>query len=292
MNLEKINQALAKRFEAPVRHPYKRRILFWCDEEGEFLNDLPRIDFGGAKLLVIDNNYFDIKYTLEVKDPESNYVVYSSKPWPEYRLNWLMDIQLYSEEFSADRASIIMDELGVETLALKPAVKENLLFFESKIRLQTLKDLDAPLASAKDLQLAILAVVCRCKTVDFQPVLLNIFLDKIDQKENQYYQQIVKYPGEAAFWRFVKERLGYESPNPSLEKLFNSLILTVTSTQISRPMDQQWGHLYLTQKNNAQILIDYWMNHRENAKVYDYLAKQTFHKLEIQKQIQDWRPEE
>ncbi|MBN2326491.1 MAG: BREX-1 system phosphatase PglZ type A, partial [Candidatus Omnitrophica bacterium] len=292
MNLQKINQALAKRFEVPVRHPYKRRILFWCDEEGEFLNDLHRIDFGDAKLLVIDNNYFDIKHTLEVKDPESHYVVYSSKPRPEYRLNWLMDIQLYSEEFSADRASIIMDELGVETLSLKPALKENLPFFESKARLQALKDLDAPLTSAKDLQSAILAVVCRCKTVDFQSAMLNIFMDKIDQEENEFYQQIVKYPGEAVFWGFVKERLGYESPDPSLEKLFNSLVLTVVSTQISRPMDQKWGHLYLTKKNNAQILIDYWMNHRENAEVYDYLARQTFHKLEIQKQIEDWPPEE
>ena len=45
---ETIIQRLAKRFEAPLAEFYKRRIVFWHDEDGEFTDaieelDLPRV---------------------------------------------------------------------------------------------------------------------------------------------------------------------------------------------------------------------------------------------------------
>ncbi len=292
MNLEKVNQALAKRFEAPIKHPYKRRILFWYDDEGEFQNDLDKIDFGDAKLLVIDNNYFEIKHTLEEKDTESNYVVYSSAPKPDFRENWILDILLYSEEFSADRSSIIMDELGIEMLALKPIIKENLQFFDNKARNQALKNIDVPLGSEKEIQLAMMAVVCRCKMIDFESILFSIFLDKIDEEDNERYQQIAKFPGETVFWQFVKEYLGYESETPTLKKLFFNLVLTVTATQLKRSTPNGWAHFMLHKRNNAQVLIDHWENHKEHAKLYDYLSIQAFNELEIKKQIESWQPEE
>ncbi len=227
--------------------------MFWYDDDGEFQDDLDKIDFGNVKLLIIDNNYFEIKYTLEVKDPESNYIVYSPNPKPDYRQNWLLDILLYSEEFKADRASIVMDELGIENLSLKPVIKQNLAFFDSKARFQMLQKMDASLQTEKEIQLAIMAVVCRCKVVDFESVLFHIFLDCIDEDQNECFRQIVKYPGTSVFWQFVKDHLGYESESPTLKKLFYSLLLTVTAAKIKRQTPNSWMHFMLPKRNNAQV---------------------------------------
>ncbi len=292
MNLDKVNEAIAKRFQAHLPHPYKRRILFWYDEEAEFYPYLDHIDFGSAKLLVIHKNYFEIKHTLEVADTESDYVVYSPEAKPDYRQNWLLDILLYSEEFSADRASIIMDELGIENLGLKEVIRRNIQFFDNKNRFQGLKDLDVPLRSERDIQLAMMTVVCRCKAVDLESILFNIFLDKIEEEDNERFQQISKYPGTDAFWRFVKEYLGYESESPTLKKLFHNLVLTITASQLKRQSPSGWGHFMLPKRNNAQVLVDHWIYHKEHSGLFEQLAEKTFHELEIQKQIQDWQPEE
>ncbi|MEW6234209.1 MAG: BREX-1 system phosphatase PglZ type A [Candidatus Omnitrophota bacterium] len=292
MNLDKISEALAKRFQAPLPPSYKRRILFWYDDEGEFRDDLDKIDFGSAKLLIIDNNYFEIKYTLEVKDAHSHYVVYSPAPKPENSQNWLIDILLYSEKFHADRASIVMGELKIENLELKSVIHENISFFDNKARWQALKDLDAPLTSEREIQLAMMAVVCRCKIANFESILFSVFLDKIDEEENERFLQIAKHPGDKVFWQFVKEYLGCESESPTLKQLFSSLLLTVAAAQLKRKEPSGWTHFMLPKRNNARVLMDNWKNHKEHAALYDYLSEQIFHELELQKQMEGWPPED
>src|SRR5690606_27081372 len=62
--------------------------------------------------------------------------------------------------------------------------------------------------------------------------------------------------------------------------------------QLNHTMDQQWGRHLLRKKNNAQILIDRWMNHREYSKLYNLLVDYTFHSHEVQKQLEKIAPED
>ena len=129
MNLNKVKDALQKKFTAPLADGASRRIVFWYDDSGEFDPWLDQIDIENVKLLRLENNYFEVKRTLEKVDTRSNYLVYSPQASPCYQENWLLDIELYSETFSADRSSILLDDLGIENLSLKNVIRRNINFF-------------------------------------------------------------------------------------------------------------------------------------------------------------------
>ena len=78
MDLDTIIRDLNKRFAAPLPEFYKRRIIFWYDEDREFENKLDDIQMDNAKLLVLTGtNNFAAKKLLNVDDTTSNYLVYS-----------------------------------------------------------------------------------------------------------------------------------------------------------------------------------------------------------------------
>ena len=78
MDLDTIIRDLNKRFAAPLPEFYKRRIIFWYDEDREFEDKLDDIQVDNAKLLVLTGtNNFAAKKLLNVDDTTSNYLVYS-----------------------------------------------------------------------------------------------------------------------------------------------------------------------------------------------------------------------
>lgn len=78
MDLDTIIRDLNKRFAAPLPEFYKRRIIFWYDEDREFEDKLDDIQVDNAKLLVLTGtNNFAAKKLLNVDDTASNYLVYS-----------------------------------------------------------------------------------------------------------------------------------------------------------------------------------------------------------------------
>ena len=65
MALEDIKKNLDKRFSEPLPEFYDRRIIFWNDEEKEFVNEIEQLELDNAKVLVLkDNNNFEIKKIL------------------------------------------------------------------------------------------------------------------------------------------------------------------------------------------------------------------------------------
>ena len=126
MDSDKIIQELNQRFAAPLSEFFKRRIVFWYDEDGEFQDRLDEITLNNAKLLVLTGtNNFSVKKLLTVDDTTNNYLVYRPFGYERLEDNWLLDIEMYSEEFRADLISIWMDELGLpSTHAIREHVKE------------------------------------------------------------------------------------------------------------------------------------------------------------------------
>ena len=114
MDTEKIIQDLNRRFAEPLPEFYKRRIIFWYDEDKEFEDKLDEIQIRNAKIVALTgSNNFEVKKLLNVDDTLSNYLVYSPFLYDNLEDNWFLDIELYSEEFRADLISMWMDELLV-----------------------------------------------------------------------------------------------------------------------------------------------------------------------------------
>ena len=133
MDSEKIIQDLNRRFAAPLPEFYKRRIVFWYDEDQEFADKLDEITVSGAKVIALTGtNNFYVKKLLAVDDPTSNYLVYSPLSYESQEDDWLLDMELYGEEFRADLVSMWMDEMGVaQTPALRRGFKQYRKFFNA-----------------------------------------------------------------------------------------------------------------------------------------------------------------
>ena len=118
------------------------RIVFWYDPDREFedgLNDLP---LDNVTILRPDKiSPLEIKVLLELEDTTGKYLIYSPFGEPaRAEDDWLMDIRLYSRTFRADRASIVLDELGLENHAMSSHLHKYLAFFDNQERMNRLKN--------------------------------------------------------------------------------------------------------------------------------------------------------
>ena len=158
MNIEK---TLQDRFAAPLQDSYCRRIIFWQDPEGEFSNLVDELCLEGVKVLKLTGtNNFAAKMLLSEVDTESNYLVYNPISYSDIRDNWLLDIELYSEEFRADMLSIRMQELNMPaTTQLRKAMKYYSKFLDSKERVAKLKAFHSDYTTPGQLHIDILAVL-------------------------------------------------------------------------------------------------------------------------------------
>ena len=78
MDLQKIAQDLNRRFAAPLPEFYKRRIIFWYDEDREFEDKVEELELNNASILVLTGtNTFTAKKLLAADDTTTNYLVYS-----------------------------------------------------------------------------------------------------------------------------------------------------------------------------------------------------------------------
>ena len=89
-----------------------------------------------AKVIALTgNNAFSVKKLLSVDDLSTNYLVYSPCVYNRPDDNWLLDVELYSEEFRADLISIWMDEMGlISNPAMRKQVKNYRAYFNAKDR--------------------------------------------------------------------------------------------------------------------------------------------------------------
>ena len=81
MDTDKVIQDLSRRFAAPLPEFYRRRIIFWYDEDGEFADKLDEIILTNAKLVTLTgSNGFAVKKLLANDDLNSNF--WYTAPFP------------------------------------------------------------------------------------------------------------------------------------------------------------------------------------------------------------------
>jgi hypothetical protein len=168
MDVEKIEQELNRRFAAPLSEFYKRRIIFWYDEDREFEERLEDLQLESATLVVLTgSNTFAVKKLLCEDDLSSNFLVYQPLSFNRDDENWLINVQIYSEEFRADINSIWMDEMGLPaTPVIRKQVKNYRKFFNAKPRRDAVAKLNNNISTAAQMHLAVMAALLPHKNLD------------------------------------------------------------------------------------------------------------------------------
>ena len=155
------------------------RIVFWQDKDGEFVEQLSDVRSAmheqGTELIELDNlSQLEVKQRIELKQPHTNFLLYSNKPVNPPNRDWLYDIRQYASHFYADSSAMILNELGMR-MEFRQVINHYKRFFGNKQRYSKLKKLLPENADIALLELAMIAVLLKIETVSFNAVIHQLF---------------------------------------------------------------------------------------------------------------------
>ncbi len=232
MNTQQITSGLLAKFE-------KSRLVFWQDTDNEF-NELIEtliLDtvYDETQIIQLDGlSHFEVKYRIELLEPETAFLLYSNKAPDEPTRDLLYDIRLYAEEFYADSSSIILNEICMN-MEYRPVIAKYKSFFANKQRVNRLKKVLPRSASEKELELALIASVLKVDTPTFITILQALLARLADDFDSdELLSELNKFSLAEAFWRFAYDELGYivetidtDNPQqPSLQDFAVKLLFT------------------------------------------------------------------
>lgn len=297
MDADKIIQQLNQRFAAPLPEFYKRRIVFWYDEEGEFRDRLDEIALNDAKIVALTgSNNFAVKKLLAVEDTTSNYLVYCPLSYERPEDNWLLDIELYSEEFRADLISIWMDELGIPaTPVMRKQVKEYRKFMNAKSRREKIARQSRTPAVPAQLHMAVMGALCGIRDVTPAAIMKEVLKAGRDTGANGLYREFVNYGADEAFRSMVKQGTGCEigcaedQPENYRSGAFAALAAHMLLTAATRTMRQEClaGLDHLISSPHQAFCFDFisdWL-HGEDRNQLTEIAKSAEDELKLPDQF-------
>jgi len=258
----------------------QRKIIFWVDKDKEFVEEIDTLSLDNVKIhKLTEQNQFYSKYLLEEEDPTSHYLVYTNDEIGVEE-NWLIDTVYYSKTFYADKLSLLLDDIGIDS-SLRATVRKYEKFFNKK-NTQKFKSYEIQSYTEDAIEIAIMSVLCNLKTPDFEEITKTILKDSLVEKDNRYIGLIEKYFDVTVFWKYASNMYGYDREEKSLKTLFMHL----TITALSHAIDEQ--HLlnvksFISERNkpNGLVFIDHWMHHKTDYVIYNEMAESIEQEIKI-----------
>lgn len=292
MDLQIVVQDLNRRFAAPLPEFYKRRIVVWIDEDQEFVDKLDEIRVSGAKIVALTGtNNFYVKKLLAVDDPISDYLVYRPFAYESDEDNWLLDVELYGEEFRADLVSMWMDEMGIpQTPALRRGFKQYRKFFNAAARRNKVASQPETPTKPVQLQMAIMAALAGLKEAKPNDIIKAVLKTGLRKDSNGIYQDFVTYGIDEAFWRMVAQGTGYQDMDADLAQLATHILLTA-STRTMRQEFLAGLQMFISSAHQAYCydFVSDWMHSEDAGDIYaiaeyvegEWKLPQRFIKLQV-----------
>lgn len=276
LNLKQITDKLNSEFTGEVR-----KLVFWYDANAEFVDDVDTMDLVNAKVLHLEpDNQFYTKYFLECVDTTTNYLVYAPFAKPAIRENHLADTIKYSKEFFADRASLLTIDLGIDE-RYKPVIQHYIKFFGEKKRTQAFYDLELETFNRNTIEIALMSVLCKCKTPSYEEVLRTVLTDA-GFEDNPYLAEFKKYDLLDAFWCQAQDVFGYADEKPTLEKFTMTMFVTYTDKVIHADLPVAWKPFLSFKSGNVIAFIDNLMNSYIYGERFDEISKMIYDSLKAE----------
>lgn len=286
MNIE---QTLRDRFAAPLKDNYRRRIIFWQDPDGEFSDLVDDLCLEGVKILKLTGtNNFAAKQLLSETDTESDYLVYNPLSYSDVRDNWLLDIELYSEEFRADLLSIRMQSLGMsDTPQMRKAMKSYAKFFENKERVAKLAGFKSNYTNVGQLHIDILAVLVGTSSNTASGVIRAILMAGLDIESNDAITNVRKFGNESVLWEMINRYTGYvhDPKQTSLIDLASHILITALSVTMKASCLNGLEKLISEpHQQRCYDLVNEWMHSEDDEELYE-IAREVEDCLHLEKRF-------
>lgn len=274
MEIDKIKEMLEYRFNLTTELPQKRHIIFWYDSKKEFKDLIDELNLTDVKIIkltksidkkgeAIYTNIFKTKYTLEVIDTESNYLIYSEYPRAIDSENYLLDIEKYSEFFEADKSAMIVEELKLDRTNYRfgEIIREYSSFFANKERREKLIKLIENPESLDDeeFKLSILTTISGAKIVDILEILKSIILN------GNKLQDIEKWMSLEFLFTEIKKKFDVEVT--SFEQFLKILMVTHFYFELGKKPHTNLENYFKGRKNELYIFTDSLLQNKQSSEI-------------------------
>ena len=266
LNLKQIIDRLNAEFAGDTR-----KLVFWYDDKAEFEEDMQGVRLENAKVYYLQqDNQFYTKYFLERVDTATNYLIYAPFPKPETADNHLEDTLLYSKRFFADRAALLLADLGIDE-KYRPLIEKHIKFWAEKKRAQRFYDLEIENYNETNILVGIMAALCSARTCSFEDVVRVVLTDG-GLADNSFMAEFERYDLLDAFWKLCEQHFGYTDVKPTLEKLIVAMFVTYTAKYIGAELPKPWKMFQSYKSGNIIAFLDNLMNSVIYRETYDALS--------------------
>lgn len=245
-------EELAARFEQPLPDCRERRVVVWHDAEGEFAATFAELAEGGFGEAVeqrlprpvrfveaCDGHMFEVKRLIAREDTTSDMLVYRQQGRGSLEGDWLADVELYADQFSADYLSLLADQLGASNARdIRKALQAHKSFFAAKGRVAKFsKCMPAP-ACAADVELGLLAAMFDGSdpSAATMPFIVRACLTKLLHGGPEALSELVqKFEAADSLAAFVRQRTGFEGAlfeRDSLQDFAAHVLLTAAASLV------------------------------------------------------------
>lgn len=241
-----------------LRVVQSNRIVVWYDSAGEWKDAFASFTEPSIQKLTVEGNEFGTKVRI-VRDPNpaARFLLYIPTERPADAENWLLDILLQGHEFKADKASLVLQDVGLPQ-EFRHLAEEHAAFFRADKRLAALRPSIRPEDQARDIRLKMMAILCDAP-VDVDAILLHFLAT---YEETPPFDPVAPTLDAAAltahFWTEVERRFGYTSETPNL------LEFGITLFRSANPLDTQ-----TKLQPHAKVFLQRWQDSQGSRDAFD-----------------------
>lgn len=253
------------------------RIVFWHDPEGQYDSDLDSLGLPGVTTVRIADDEFAVKNRLLHDQPTEKFLVYRSGQVPSGIGNWLLDLELAYGVFTADRSSLVSQDLGLTAEGIDETVRAHENFFNAAKRVQSLKALLMADDDSARLLAKMSAVVLGQKEHSLLEI-TRVLLSENAKGQRAKYDALVDYGLDDFYWRGVASIYRYESASPSIDDLVHWIFRkAIDGFKSDRPGGLQ----------NIQLDFASLRNDRRSQDALSILAKRASADLDYKSSIEE-----
>jgi len=247
----------------------KQRLVFWYDDDAALKEQFEEIALDGIEKLVIDNNEFTIKRQLLHLQPESKFLIYSPTHAPKDEANWLLDLNIANYMFSADKTSLILQNIGLD-VNFKEFVSRFDKFFNAPSRIEALKAMIGTHESQESLALKMMAISIGSDD-NLESVMLALFADE------KHFETLLKYHLVEEFFKAVKRKFGYDG------ETLKDLLYKLLQNHFYYHLDKS----KCTLNSDARLFVKSWMDSSRHKESFEKISKEISHELNISKILEE-----
>lgn len=224
-DLQAIHDALQSRFAS-------QRVVFWYDPAEEYSAEIDALEIGKINVIRVQGDEFGVKQTI-LADQVTKHLVYRSGDIPHETANWLLDLELAYGVFTADKTSMLQQELGLSDPTLLPVIEDHQKFFAANSRKQALEKLLRDGDEAALLRAKMCQVIVKASGNKLTDIVRELLVENAKGKSGKF-DDLVTFGLDQFFWDGLSSIYKYESATPTIDDfvlwMFNRAIEDFAST--------------------------------------------------------------